>query len=304
MTRRTGSDGTGARGGRDAAGTRRAGGRPAGCDPDPAARGRSPCSPCSRWPPAPTGRRRRRRRGAAVVVPAGALPPAGGLVLLVEHTGGFVTPDTTASRLPLVSVYSDGRVVTEGPVIAIYPGPALPNVQVTPVPRRPCSSWPSRPWRPGSRRPATSARRRSRTRRPPASRWSPPRAPTCARSTPSPSAGLEGDDDGLTAEQRAGRAALQELLDALTATTDAAAESYAPRRGRGDPPVDRRRRRPGAAAARRHLARAGAPRGAAGGRARAVLPDRDRHRRPPVLEAGPARTHAPPGSRPTAPAGR
>ena len=53
-----------------------------------------------------------------------------GLVLRVEHTGGFVTPSMLAGRLPMVSVYADGRVITEGPVPAIYPGPALPNLQV------------------------------------------------------------------------------------------------------------------------------------------------------------------------------
>jgi hypothetical protein len=52
------------------------------------------------------------------------------LVLQVSHTGGFVTPEMLAARLPLVSVYADGRVLTEGPVPAIHPGPALPNVQV------------------------------------------------------------------------------------------------------------------------------------------------------------------------------
>jgi hypothetical protein len=52
------------------------------------------------------------------------------LVLRVEYTGGFVTPQLLAGRLPLVSVYGDGRVVTEGPVAAIHPGPALPNLQV------------------------------------------------------------------------------------------------------------------------------------------------------------------------------
>ncbi|GAA4712964.1 hypothetical protein Prum_058090 [Phytohabitans rumicis] len=35
-----------------------------------------------------------------------------------------------AGRFPVVSVYGDGRVITEGPVVAIYPGPALPNIQV------------------------------------------------------------------------------------------------------------------------------------------------------------------------------
>jgi hypothetical protein len=58
---------------------------------------------------------------------------AEGLVLRVEHTGGFVTPSMTAGRLPMVSVYADGRVITEGPVALIYPGPALPNVQVAEI---------------------------------------------------------------------------------------------------------------------------------------------------------------------------
>jgi len=52
------------------------------------------------------------------------------LVLQVGYTGGFLTAEMLAARLPLVSVYADGRVVTEGPVIAVYPGPAWPNVQV------------------------------------------------------------------------------------------------------------------------------------------------------------------------------
>ncbi|MCO7218451.1 hypothetical protein [Klenkia sp. PcliD-1-E] len=55
------------------------------------------------------------------------------LVLRVALTGGFSTPSALLSRLPLVSVYRDGRVVTEGPVIAIYPPPAWPNVQVNQV---------------------------------------------------------------------------------------------------------------------------------------------------------------------------
>src|SRR4051812_3332868 len=54
---------------------------------------------------------------------------AGGLALRVEYTGGFVSPSATAGRLPLVSVYADGRVIAEGPVAAVYPGPALPNLQ-------------------------------------------------------------------------------------------------------------------------------------------------------------------------------
>ncbi|MGY1689851.1 hypothetical protein [Geodermatophilus sp. SYSU D01105] len=59
-------------------------------------------------------------------------PPEGPgrLVLQVEHVGGFVTPEMLAGRLPLVTVYSDGRVIAQGPQIAIYPAPALPNLLV------------------------------------------------------------------------------------------------------------------------------------------------------------------------------
>jgi hypothetical protein len=53
-----------------------------------------------------------------------------GLVLRVEQIGGFVLPSTLAARLPVVSVYADGRVISEGPVVAIHPPPALPNLQM------------------------------------------------------------------------------------------------------------------------------------------------------------------------------
>jgi hypothetical protein len=61
---------------------------------------------------------------------APSLPAEGKLVLEIAYTGGFLTPEMRFGRLPLVAVYADGRVITQGPVMAIYPGPALPNVQV------------------------------------------------------------------------------------------------------------------------------------------------------------------------------
>ena len=68
--------------------------------------------------------------------PAADLPPeAGALVLRAEHVGGFTTPETQVARLPLVSVYADGRVIVEGPVPAIYPAFAWPNVQVLDIGR-------------------------------------------------------------------------------------------------------------------------------------------------------------------------
>jgi hypothetical protein len=67
-------------------------------------------------------------------VAAAQLPDAG-VVLQVGFTGGFVTPETTMSRLPVASVHADGRVFVEGPVPAVYPGPAWPNVQVVQIDR-------------------------------------------------------------------------------------------------------------------------------------------------------------------------
>lgn len=57
------------------------------------------------------------------------------VVLRVEYVGGFMLPEGLVTRLPTVTVYGDGRVITEGPVVAIYPGPALPNVQVQRISR-------------------------------------------------------------------------------------------------------------------------------------------------------------------------
>jgi hypothetical protein len=55
---------------------------------------------------------------------------ANDLVVRTESYGGFVPASFTIGRIPEVSVYADGRVITTGPVPAIYPGPALPNAQV------------------------------------------------------------------------------------------------------------------------------------------------------------------------------
>jgi hypothetical protein len=59
-----------------------------------------------------------------------AAPDPDGLVLRVRQEGGFLPPERIVGRIPEVSVYADGRVITLGPQIAVYPGPALPNLQV------------------------------------------------------------------------------------------------------------------------------------------------------------------------------
>jgi hypothetical protein len=64
-------------------------------------------------------------------------PPAGGdqdsgdsdaVVLSITDVGGFAPSERTFTSLPRLLVTGDGRVIQEGPVIAIYPGPLLPNV--------------------------------------------------------------------------------------------------------------------------------------------------------------------------------
>lgn len=56
------------------------------------------------------------------------------VVLQMFHTGGLLPPDHLPD-LPSWTLYGDGRVFTLGPVPAIYPGPALENVQVARVSR-------------------------------------------------------------------------------------------------------------------------------------------------------------------------
>jgi hypothetical protein len=71
------------------------------------------------------------RAGGATPSPFAALPSASDrLVLQIQRVGGFLPVGVTEASLPVVSVYADGRVITEGPVPAIHPGPALPDVQV------------------------------------------------------------------------------------------------------------------------------------------------------------------------------
>ncbi|MGH2573524.1 MAG: hypothetical protein ACRDGU_08615 [Actinomycetota bacterium] len=55
----------------------------------------------------------------------------GRLVLRVEQGGGFVPVEYALRDVPIFSLYGDGLIVTTGPQIAIYPGPALPNLVAT-----------------------------------------------------------------------------------------------------------------------------------------------------------------------------
>jgi hypothetical protein len=48
----------------------------------------------------------------------------------VARTGGFLPVGAQFRSLPSVSMYGDGRVITEGAQIEVFPGPALPSVHV------------------------------------------------------------------------------------------------------------------------------------------------------------------------------
>ncbi|MEO7118211.1 MAG: hypothetical protein ABIZ34_04485 [Candidatus Limnocylindrales bacterium] len=58
--------------------------------------------------------------------------PAGGrdVVLRISVDGGLAGPQGFARNIPQITLYGDGRVITNGPVDASYPGPALPNILV------------------------------------------------------------------------------------------------------------------------------------------------------------------------------
>jgi hypothetical protein len=63
--------------------------------------------------------------------PPGIAYPTGAsdLVLRLRYVGGFVAPAAHLVDLPVISVYGDGTVIVPGPQVAIFPGPALPNLQ-------------------------------------------------------------------------------------------------------------------------------------------------------------------------------
>lgn len=68
--------------------------------------------------------------GTPTVEPTDYSQEAGDVVVRIEYTGGFMPQEFLVTRLPILSLYGDGRVLTEGPQIMIYPAPALPNIQM------------------------------------------------------------------------------------------------------------------------------------------------------------------------------
>lgn len=56
--------------------------------------------------------------------------PPDALVAQVARTGGFLPVGEAFRSVPSVSMYGDGRVITQGAEIQVHPGPALPPVFV------------------------------------------------------------------------------------------------------------------------------------------------------------------------------
>jgi hypothetical protein len=55
------------------------------------------------------------------------------LILRISTGGGLIPYESRLTEVPDFSLYADGRVIITGPVIAIYPGPALPNLQTATI---------------------------------------------------------------------------------------------------------------------------------------------------------------------------
>lgn len=54
-----------------------------------------------------------------------------GVLLQVGYEGGFAPIEFVVNRIPAFTLFTDGTLLLEGPVAAIFPGPALPNIQQT-----------------------------------------------------------------------------------------------------------------------------------------------------------------------------
>jgi hypothetical protein len=158
--------------------------------------------------------------------PSATLPDdADALVLQVAYVGGFVTPETTVSRLPVVSVYADGRVITEGPTAAIYPGFAWPNVQVHRIAPQEVQRLVDDAFAAGVA--DTEDLGMPPLADVPSTRFT---VTTATETYVREVYGLveTPPDSGLTPEQEEARAALRGLADELTGSVDAAGDAYVP----------------------------------------------------------------------------
>jgi hypothetical protein len=134
------------------------------------------------------------------------------VVLRVDIVDGFVPAEFVVTRLPIISVYGDGRVITEGPVITIYPGPALPNILVRTISMAGVDALVRRAL-------ASGVGRDTDLGQPPVADAPSTRFTVLtdagSQVTQVNALGIGDEDYGLTAEQRSARRALRDLLNDL-----------------------------------------------------------------------------------------
>jgi hypothetical protein len=162
--------------------------------------------------------------GAAAPPPATGSFDADEVVLRVESMGGFAPPDAFVGRLPMITLYGDGRLISEGPVPAVYPGPALPNLRLRALSEDQVDKLIDE---------AVGAGVGSATDlgQPPVADAPTTRFTVVTADGPKTldAIALNETDDaagGLTDEQRQTRKQLREFVDRLSATTGSAGKSY------------------------------------------------------------------------------
>ncbi|GIF03346.1 hypothetical protein [Actinoplanes siamensis] len=80
--------------------------------------------------------------GSTPVAESAPVPAEDATVLVrIAQKGGFVPTNYAHGRLPDVTIYADGRVISNGPVPAIAPGPALPNLQILKITPERARQW-------------------------------------------------------------------------------------------------------------------------------------------------------------------
>ena len=135
------------------------------------------------------------------------------VVLRVEYPNGFLPVETQLTRLPVVSVYGDGRVIAWGPVVSIHPRPALSNVLVQRIGTADVVHLATRALSAG-------VGGTDDLGRPPVADASSLRFTVLTdagpRITEVLALGFYGTGSGLTPAQQAARRALEELIDELT----------------------------------------------------------------------------------------
>lgn len=158
---------------------------------------------------------------------------ADSVVFRLEHVGGFTTPAESLTRIPIISVYGDGRVITQGPVPLVYPGPALPNLQESAISAEEVEGLLSRARAAGvgsavdlGRPPIADA---------PSTRFTVLGEKGVERFEVYALAEAADAESGLTADQRAARDKLRQFVESLTDSTGplaeaqgAASEAYLP----------------------------------------------------------------------------